>query len=180
MFHATLRRPKSSRRHIHPPIPIVQGFFSLLAASAPTGVQLGARTSTSLHCWLESRRVGGATCGLRALLDNRATLTLEWTGIELDIHPACLPILVVVNQRERRHRRRCMLLIGHIVLVAWTPRNAALAAHPACHSRSIIAASVATAAEVRRDDDSAGASLSPTHSPRDDHGPRDDRGPNHQ
>ena len=55
-----------------------------------------------------------------------------------------------------------MLLIGHIALAAWTSRHAALAVHPASRSRPVIVAaevSVAAAAEVRRDDESAGASL---------------------
>jgi thiol-disulfide isomerase/thioredoxin len=48
-----------------------------------------------------------------------------------------------------------MLLMGHIALAAWTPRHAALAVYPASRSRPVIAAaevSVATAAEVRRDE----------------------------
>ena len=50
------------------------------------------------------------------------------------------------------------MLLVHIALAAWTPRHAALAVHhSAGHSRPVIASSVATAAEVRRDDD--GASL---------------------
>lgn len=59
-----------------------------------------------------------------------------------------------------------MLLIGHIALAAWTPRHAALAVHPASRSRPAIAAAevsvAAAAAEVRRDDESAGASLPPS------------------
>ena len=65
---------------------------------------------------------------------------------------------------ERRKDEALMLLIGHIAL-AWTPRHAALAVHPGSRSRPVIAAaeaSVAAAAEVKRDDDSAGARLPPS------------------